>query len=273
LWCKTHRDKYLYYTCWLTTFYRSQWQNTVTVYVGPDRKYFIVPKDKICNAAEFFKGAFCTSFKKAQELKCTCLKIAQPLFSLFFEWLNKGTIEGDRSQAPRYLITLLDLYIFAEKICINSTELADRTMDKIRDVCKDKNLLPTVTMFQKVFQETTEDSKLRLYCSLYIVFYLLKKLEKHDIRKKGIDTFRKAGSGDLHTIFDLCKDNEKLFERLIYGIYTKSYTKLAADPRYRDEEDPDDRCFFYSHGGGEGHNKDKRRHSGSGYISNEKEGD
>jgi hypothetical protein len=151
-------------------------------------------------------------------------------FSLFFEWLNKCTIEGDSSEAPRYLITLFDLYIFAEKICMNSAELADRTTNKIQDVCKDKNLLPTVTMLQKVFQETTEDSKLRLYCSLYIVFYLLKKLEKHYIRKKGIVTFRKAGSGDLHTIFDLCKDNKKLFERLIYVIYTKSYTKLAADP-------------------------------------------
>jgi hypothetical protein len=156
---------------------------------------------------------------------------------------------------------------------MNSTELANRTMNKIQDVSKNNNLLPTKTMIRKVFQETTEDSKLRPYCSLVLVFALLKKLEKHGIRRKGLDNFRKVASKDLHMILDMCKDNEKLFERLIYGIYTKGYTKLAADPRYRDEEDPDDRCFFHSHGGEEGHNEDKRRHKGSGYISNEEESD
>jgi hypothetical protein len=156
---------------------------------------------------------------------------------------------------------------------MNSTELADRTINKIQDVSKSNNLLPTETMIRKAFQETTEDSKLRLYCSLVLMFYLLKKLQNQDIRKKGLDKFRSVASKDLHMILVMCKDTEKLFEGFIYGIYAKGYTKLTADPRYRDEEDPDDRCFFHSHGGGKGHNEDKRRHKGSGYISEEDESD
>jgi hypothetical protein len=88
-------------------------------------------------------------------------------------------------------------------------------MNKIQDVSKNNNLLPTETMIRKVFQETTEDSKLGLYCSLVLVFYLPEKVAESRHSEKGFDNFRKVVNKDLHMILDLCKDNEKLFERHI----------------------------------------------------------
>jgi hypothetical protein len=63
-------------------------------------------------------------------------------------------------------------------------------------------------------------------------------------RNSFIDTFKQE-PGDL---FELCKDDERLFNNFVWELYFKDNPKEAAvDPRCRDDSHPNDRCRFHGH--------------------------
>jgi hypothetical protein len=130
----------------------------VTIYVGPYRQRFDVRKNLLCKAAKFFEGAFCTDFNRSMDMPED-----DPIaFSLFIEWLYHGALPNVQSQS--YVDSLYDLYIFAEKICMNSDDLENYTMDKIQDVSRSCNLLPKPATIRKVFhKDRSEDSCLNFF--------------------------------------------------------------------------------------------------------------
>jgi hypothetical protein len=219
----------------------------VTIYVGPHRTRFTVPKDKLCNASAFFKGAFCTSFKEAREREMDLPEDSPAAFSMFIHWVTKGTITDGKRQ--KYINPLFDLYIFSKKICMNSTELEDRIMDKIQDASYANNRLPNAAMVRKAFQNTAEGSYLRLYCVLAILYDLKKKVVDRRYLIEGSYSFRKVMKKDLDKIFALCKENDDLFKRILYGLHDSYPSNRAWDPRRRN--DRRNRCFFHRHRDGE----------------------
>jgi hypothetical protein len=173
----------------------------VTIYVGPYRQKFVVHKNLLCKAAEFFKAAFCTDFKEGKEGTMDMPEDSAAAFSLFIEWLYHGTIPNGCTQS--YVDSLYDLYIFAEKICMDSPELKDNTMDETQDASRLYNMLPKPAMVRKVFQNTVEGSELKIYCGLALVFYLNKQREDRDEAVLGKNDFMDIFKSELDSLFEL----------------------------------------------------------------------
>jgi BTB/POZ domain len=229
----------------------------VTIYVGPYRQRFVVHKDLLCKSAEFFKAAFCTNFKEGKEGTMDMPEDSPTAFSLFIEWLYHGTIPNGHSQS--YVDSLYDFYILAEKICMNSPELKDNTMDKIQDVSKLYNLLPKPAMVRKVFQNTVEGSDLKTYCVLALVFYLNKQREDRQEVVLSKNSFMDIVKQELDALFELCKDDKELFKIFAWLLHVRKNPERAVDPRLRDDSNPDNRCYFHCHWHryGQACNKDK----------------
>jgi len=183
-------------------------------------------------------------------------------FSLFIEWVYNGALPNVQSQG--YVDSLYDLYIFAEKICMNSSDMKDYIMDKIQDVSRSHNLLPTPATVRKVYhKDRSEDSNLNLFCVQVLVFDLTMKWGNREV--VGADWMRRKSFMDnlkqeLGGLLELCKDNETLFNHFVWELYFKNNPEEAAvDPRRRDDSRPNSRCRFHGyHGNGNVCYQDKK---------------
>jgi hypothetical protein len=220
--------------------------DTVTIYVGPHRQGFVVRKDLLCKAAEFFNGAFCTEFKEVKVCSLDMPEDSPTTFSIFVEWLYQGAIPNGHSES--YVDGLYELYLFAEKICMISPDLENIIMDRIQDISRPNNLLPKPATVRKVFQNAVEYSFLKIYCVQALVFDL--KRENRQVvlgRRSFMDTFKQ----ELDGLFELCKDDKELFKIFVWELHFKNnLNEAAVDPRRRDDSRPNDRCRFHGHGRG-----------------------
>ncbi|KAI9053315.1 hypothetical protein LZ554_002278 [Drepanopeziza brunnea f. sp. 'monogermtubi'] len=111
-------------------FKRNFGEEVVTIYVGPKRKKFVLHKTLLCNSVDFFNGAFNSSFKEGCEGVMNLPEDKPAAFAIFVKWLCTRRIPRGRTQS--YLDSLVDLYIFADKIC--EVALKDTITDVIQDI-------------------------------------------------------------------------------------------------------------------------------------------
>ncbi|KAK0126587.1 hypothetical protein ONS95_008175 [Cadophora gregata] len=101
----------------------------VNIFVGPRRVRFSVHRDVICQASYFFRAAFQGVFKEAKDGSVHMPKDDPVTFKRFLAWTYAGRLPESRGTTSQRL--LYDLYILAEKLCMN--DLANRTIDRIKE--------------------------------------------------------------------------------------------------------------------------------------------
>lgn len=169
----------------------------VTFCVGKKRKEYIVHEKVICDTADYFSKAL-TGASKDVDGVIHLPEECPGAFGLFVDWLYRGTVPLVASQY--HLERLFKLYVFAEKLCME--ELANKTMDKIREMCGlyvDAETTPA--MATHVFQNSFLDSPLRNWALEDLVF--------------GLDPFNRSGIPDetlSGAVRKLCRDNDDFFE-------------------------------------------------------------
>jgi hypothetical protein len=140
--------------------YRNLGTELVTIYVGNKPAQFVIHKKLLCDTTDFFLKAFSGSFKESEGV----LRLPEEspgVFSLFIDWLYRSRIAHTNS--GRHWVNLFNLYIFAEKLCLN--ELANRTMDRIRHTyALLSSALVTPALASHVYRKTFTDSPLRIFC-------------------------------------------------------------------------------------------------------------
>jgi hypothetical protein len=107
--------------------YRNLGTELVTIYVGKKPTQLVIHKKLLCDTTDFFLKTFSGSFKESEGIMH--LPEEHPgAFSLSVNWLYRS--RATHVNTVRHWINLFNLYIFAEKLCLN--ELANRTIDRIR---------------------------------------------------------------------------------------------------------------------------------------------
>jgi hypothetical protein len=240
----------------------------VTIYVGPERKDFIVHKKLLCESAQFFKGALMRDFEEAHKGEIVMLEDSPGAFSLYVDWIYRSTLPTGNTE--EHLHNLYDLYIFAEKLCL--LELKDKTMDSIQDMAKKYDLkdeLITVDLVSKVLLNTRSKWEgLRNFLIFQMGFvYLNRYLNENEEGLQGENKYDSESSEgedyDIATTYVMKRDMKKVYEIAIncndfrfLALLVRRFTWRVkgeapvhiTDPRDRDEEDEFDRCYFHCHG-------------------------
>ncbi|ESZ89625.1 hypothetical protein SBOR_9992 [Sclerotinia borealis F-4128] len=132
----------------------------VTVQVGEEKRKFVLHKQLICDSVQDFRGAFSAGgFKESVESSIDMPEDEPEVFEHFVHWLYRGTIL--KATKDEDFERLLDLYIFAEKLCIN--EFANKTIDAIQDMDLRPNPDITLERVRKMWRNTSTYSPLRTW--------------------------------------------------------------------------------------------------------------
>ncbi|KAI9640785.1 hypothetical protein NHQ30_010625 [Ciborinia camelliae] len=209
--------------------------------VGEEKHKFTLHKDLLCNSVEYFRAAFAPDgFKESHDSVIDMPEDDPKVFELFVHWLYRGTIAEVKSRESEDIITLFDLYIFAEKLCIN--ELANKTMDALQNMGKESDQLIgiSVDLAAKICGNTSLTSPLRKFClhSLLHKYYVYEpNLDKND------NVF--LDEKNLLELWEIFKDNCDIY----VGFFTRAQKSLS---RYRVQKYPGDislwkQCYFHRH--------------------------
>jgi hypothetical protein len=144
--------------------------------VGKKPTQFVIHQKLPCDTTDFFLKAFSGSFKESEGIML--LPDEHPgAFSLFVDWLYRSRIS--HVSTARHWVNLFNLYIFAEKLCLN--ELANRAIDRIRhmEACGSLDIV-TIALTSHVYKNTFADSPLRRYCVEALAYDLSREaMEQH----------------------------------------------------------------------------------------------
>ncbi|KAI9704809.1 MAG: hypothetical protein M1836_006589 [Candelina mexicana] len=136
----------------------------VDLYVGPEHKLFRVHKKLICNRSAFFDKALNGKFKEGQAGIMYLFQGNPTSFEIFVTWLYMDSIEPvprleDKDEWPGLLARFLDLYILADRLCINVLNTA---MDRIQQALRANNL--TISgEHTRIYNNTVTGSPLRRF--------------------------------------------------------------------------------------------------------------
>ncbi|KAF7922965.1 hypothetical protein EAE99_007156 [Botrytis elliptica] len=141
----------------------------VTITIGKEKRKFTLHKQLLCESVEYFRGAF--SVGGFQESHSSCMDMPEDdpeAFELFVHWLYRGEVR--RATKCTDSVQFFQLYIFAEKLCLN--ELANKTMDAIQAIIKDLDDPPQCTLEQMdgVWRNTSSTSPLRKWLIHVLIF-------------------------------------------------------------------------------------------------------
>lgn len=154
--------------------------NTVTVFVGPERKKFILNKELLCDRVPFFRGAFKTGFKESTTKKIDLPEDNADSFGLMVDWVYTDEVkciscndkicnifQGD----IKHDLVFFDLWILADKYqCV---KLAEKALDRCSFSISLRNSRFSPEVLIYAFDKTTDASPLRemLYDHALVLFY------------------------------------------------------------------------------------------------------
>jgi hypothetical protein len=127
----------------------------------------------ICDRSDYFSKAFTGGFREADKGVMHLPKDDSQTFDSFINFIYRGTapkfIKGEdlpiEDAVMCYTIKkLIPLFFLAEKFCIN--ELSNKVMDTIQDIPLEHGKVPGETTIKQIYNNTRENSKLRLYGTL-----------------------------------------------------------------------------------------------------------
>jgi hypothetical protein len=212
--------------------YRNLGTELVAIYVGKKPTQFVIHKKLLCDTTDFFLKAFSGSFKESEGTMD--LPEEHPgAFALSVDWLYRSRVT--HVNTVRHWINLFNLYIFAEKLCLN--ELANRTIDRIRHMeARSPIAIVTLALASHVYKKTFTDSPLREYCVAALVYDLSSK-DKHV-----------PADDRLKQMWKYCRDDSDLF--VDYFRYLREHEGKAMETPAKGEKDYDSdmsECKFHRH--------------------------
>jgi hypothetical protein len=232
---------YLYLDVSEANHSRTMGDEVVSIYVGPKRKKFLVHKKLICEASDFFSKAFTGGFQEAQENSMHLPEDDPNAFALFIDWIYRSKIPKGKKQEDQ--ATLYNLYIFAEKLCLD--DLANATMDQIQKLLDSfgSSFDEHSTLISKVYIETSSDSPLRKLCYHLMALHLW--VEAITPPKGHAPLIDNPG---LEKAWSVCKDHVDLFKDFWSHLLKCSVGDGPPDPCHAGDCG---RCEFHKHRDGE----------------------
>ncbi|KAE8449972.1 hypothetical protein EG329_007111 [Mollisiaceae sp. DMI_Dod_QoI] len=207
----------------------------VDIFVGPQQKHFKVHKKLLCKKVPYFHKMFLGGFKEAIEHTARLPDDDPDVFDLFLDWLYRGDLHpADMSKQPPAsspVPKLIELYGFAEKICMN--DLIDYTMTSIITRSRHDKVMPRLSSIKLAYQVTSPGSPLRSWISRCYLYSLL----------NGSTTTHAATLDGFSNAMSSSNDLQKDVLRLIY--FGDAKTRASKAPVY---ENP---CLYHMHGKGE----------------------
>jgi hypothetical protein len=208
--------------------------DTVTIYVGPKRKKFLVHKKLICDCSDYFSKAFTGGFQEAEKGVMYLPEDDSETFDSFIDFIYRGT-------TPKFIKGEdLPLFFLAEKFCIN--ELANKMMDTIQDIQLEHERVPGRTMMKQIYNNTRDKSKLRLYGTLCALHQTMTDGPGEDWSSEVTDYTRLAS--------DLPEFAED-YVALLRKHRDQLHYLHPSDPQIRNDEKGFGRCFLHTHRKGE----------------------
>lgn len=232
----------------------------VKLYVGPKRKEFGVHKSLLCKSSHFFDAALNGPYIEGQEGKMYLPEDDPGAFSLYVEWLYRGSIRQGNTE--QHLHDLYDLYLLAEKICL--IKLKNLTMDSIQNMAWQydlRDVLVTKELLTKISQRTSGSVGapigLRLFAAYTLSWHSINTEKKNLTSDNVEEPVYVSVDVEVHClIWDICKDDFAFFrafqmchESHLQRCYKADF-ETTIDPRTRDETDEEDWCFFHDHSDG-----------------------
>jgi len=181
-------------------------------------------------------------------------------FALFVDWIYRSRITTGNSEM--HLHHLYDLYFLAEKLGI--TELKDKTMDAIQDMALKYDLkdeLITLSLLEKVLTKTSSKmTGLRHFCLYLMVYTYLCRTNADPNQPEDDSDYDENDDGkfyveedDLKTVWKITKNDFAFFREFqarLSSELQQEYPITWTDPRTRNDEFLEDRCFFHCHEAG-----------------------
>jgi len=216
----------------------------VKIYVGPQRKEFTIHKELICSTFEFCRAVFQGEFKEAKEGVIYLPEDGPGGFSLFVIWVFRSTLPTLKIRNKCHVDDLYDLYFLAQKVML--PELCDRAIDRIQDLSLELDLLPDKDRVLKIYEKTPPVLGLRHFGISCITFKFLNQQVQDNIETINLsrDFFRESR--------EICMENSDIFDCFLPVLLENQKlldtpTDSPEDPRLRNNEDREDRCFYHHH--------------------------
>lgn len=152
--------KYLQSSDRLTNL-RDDFEKTVIVKVGVEKRPFTVHKGILCKAAPYFRAALEGGFKEAQNHELELSEDDPAVFKHFLLWSYTGEIlSPDAELADISYRTLVDLHILGEMRGVPT--LRNKVIDILIDKQAQKNVIAT-SQVQHVYDNTSPGCPLRRF--------------------------------------------------------------------------------------------------------------
>jgi hypothetical protein len=217
-----------------TLRYRSIGTEAVTIYVGENRKAFIVHKDFLCQRVPYFSKTFKGQFLEAQE-RAVHLKDdadSPEAFELFINWLYRDTLpplgsskEGFYSSLDAVRKAAIDasidhhfhLYYMAERWCLD--DLKRKTLEFLRTSCHQYSFDVTFQTVLKAYSQTSPSSPIRKWLTAHIVHRVMRSYNN------GLSEFSDSSiPPDIFT--DVLKMVKKVFKTSLPAPHSKKSDKF-----------------------------------------------
>ncbi|CAG8978332.1 hypothetical protein HYALB_00005918 [Hymenoscyphus albidus] len=206
-----------------TSFASRLGEDTITLFVGPDRQKFTVHKKLICTLP-YFRAAFEGGFVERNG-KMDLPEEKPEMMALFVGWIYQGKIESIYTQS--HVNNLFYLCIFAEKIC--EVRLMDMTIDAIQDISLACNAKLEPKTFFDVCQNTPVQSNITDFCiALYAQQMTTVRIVQSDM---------KLAMSSLQELWKYVREDQSFFCCLMFGLNRHFHfrKKFDVDIRQRGE--------------------------------------
>ncbi|KAI9053318.1 hypothetical protein LZ554_002281 [Drepanopeziza brunnea f. sp. 'monogermtubi'] len=220
-------------------------EETVIITVGSHkRKNFVVHKQLLCDASEFFAKAFKGGFKEAEEGVMEMLDDDPDAFAWFVTWLYRSEVpEGETVFHQRILY---NLYMLGEKLLLN--ELVNKTMDRVRENHAATHKVSGASSRHSeyvgmLYDNTLEDSPIRKF---------IVQMMAYDYYNSSVESGSAGliGREALQRLWEVTREHGNLFEDFFAYILTFSMVKCPPNPSLQ-LSSTFDNCRFHRHESGE----------------------
>lgn len=133
------------------------YNDTISVLVGPEERSFVAHKDVICASSKFFKAACSTRWTEGQEKVVRLPTVKPSVFEMYMDWLYFGEIAGNATGSR--LNPLIHLSLLGDMV--DDRDLRNKAMDALQITAYEGLVSPAPYQIRRIWENTCEGSMLR----------------------------------------------------------------------------------------------------------------
>ncbi|KAL2072743.1 hypothetical protein VTL71DRAFT_12086 [Oculimacula yallundae] len=154
----------------------------VTFIIGPTKKKFLIHKRFACEASPVLRTAFNGSFVEGQTQEYALADTTEDAFALLAQWVYADRIEIDyesfaedknKDKASTLQAKLMELWLLADRFLI--PQLQNIAISLLYESQTKLNWF-TLRSLNRVWEQTSTDTKLRLFILEFCIFWLNKQV-------------------------------------------------------------------------------------------------